>query len=113
MATEVLSLDGIRDAVLARVRELYDSGGSVAADLKALAREEKRILARIDRLVSAIESGEGKLQSLTASLAEREKELAILRARRQELEAQAGRKAPRPSAAMCICAAVYFLFRDS
>jgi site-specific DNA recombinase len=99
VATEVLSLDGVRDAVLARVRELYDSGGSVAADLKALAREEKRILARIDRLVSAIESGEGKLQSLTASLADREKELAILRSRRQELEAQAGRKAPLPSAA--------------
>ena len=99
VATEVLSLDGVRDAVLARVRELYESGGSVAEDLKALAREEKRILAKIDRLVSAIENGEGKLQSLTASLADREKELAIVRSRRQELEAQAGRKAPLPSAA--------------
>ena len=99
VSTEVLCLDGVRNAVLARVRELYESGGSVAEDLKALAREEKRILAKIDRLVSAIENGEGKLQSLTASLADREKELAIVRSRRQELEAQAGRKAPLPSAA--------------
>jgi len=41
VVNEVLSLDGVRDAVLARVRQLHATGGSVATELKSLDREEK------------------------------------------------------------------------
>jgi DNA invertase Pin-like site-specific DNA recombinase len=99
VVAEVLSLDGVRDSVLARVRELHATGGSVAAELKSIDREEKKYLAAIERLSTAIESGDGTLASLTSRLKDRERDLAIVRSRRQELEAQVGRKAPLPSAA--------------
>jgi hypothetical protein len=95
----VLSLDGVRDAVLARVRELHATGGSVATELKSIDREEKKLLAAIERLSTAIESGDGSLTSLTSRLKDRERDLAIARSRRQELLDQAGRKAPLPTAA--------------
>jgi len=44
-----------------------------------------------------VESGDGALASLTARLAEREQELVIVRARRREVEEQAGRKEKLPS----------------
>jgi DNA invertase Pin-like site-specific DNA recombinase len=94
----VLSLDGVRDAVLARVRELHEKGGSVAAELKKLDKHEKKLVAVIGRLSTAIEEGDGALASLTSRLAERERELAMVRARRQEVEEQAGRKEKLPSA---------------
>ena len=93
----MLSLDGVRDAVLARVKELHEKGGAVAAELKKLDKEEKRLLAGIERLSAAVESGDGALASLTARLAEREQELVIVRARRREVEEQAGRKEKLPS----------------
>ena len=93
----MLSLDGVRDAVLARVKELHEKGGAVAAELKKLDKEEKRLLAGIERLSAAVESGDGALASLTARLAEREQELVIVRARRREVEDQAGRKEKLPS----------------
>jgi hypothetical protein len=99
VANEVLSLDGVRDAVLARVRELHATGGSVTAELKSIDREEKKLLAAIERLSTAIESGDGTLASLTSRLKDRERDLAIVRSRRQELEGQMGRKAPLPTAA--------------
>jgi len=49
VVNEVLSLDGARDAVLARVRELHEQGGSVAAELKRLDKEEKKLVAAIVR----------------------------------------------------------------
>lgn len=94
---EVLSLDGVRAAVLARVRELYASGGSVAAELKSLEREEKKILLAIERLSEAIEGGDGTPVSLTARLAERERAIAIVRSRRRELANQAGRNKTLPT----------------
>ena len=99
VANEVLSLDGVRDAVLARVRELQATGGSVTAELKSIDREEKKLLAAIERLSTAIESGDGTLASLTSRLKDREQDLVIVRSRRQELEEQMGRKAPLPTAA--------------
>jgi DNA invertase Pin-like site-specific DNA recombinase len=95
----VLSLDGVRDAVLARVRELHAKGGSVAAELKKLDKDEKKLVSAIERLAAAVESGDGVLASLTSRLAERERDLAIVRSRRREVEEQAGRKEKLPSAA--------------
>jgi chromosome segregation ATPase len=97
VVNEVLSLDGVRDAVLARVKELHEKGGAVAAELKKLDNEEKRLLTGIERLSAAVESGDGALATLTARLAEREQELVIVRARRREVEDQAGRKEKLPS----------------
>jgi len=99
VVNEVLSLDGVRDAVLARVKELHEKGGSVAAELKKLEKDEKRLTAAIERLSTAIEGGDGALASLTSRLADRERELAMVRARRQEVEEQAGRKEKLPTAA--------------
>jgi hypothetical protein len=99
VVNEVLSLDGARDAVLARVRQLHATGGSIAAELRSLDREEKKLLAAIERLSTAIESGDGTLSSLTLRLKDRERDVAIVRSRRQELLDQAGRKAPLPTAA--------------
>jgi site-specific DNA recombinase len=96
---EVLSLDGVRDAVLARVKELHEKGGSVAAELKKLEKDEKRLMAMVERLSTAIEGGDGALASLTSRLADRERELAMVRARRQEVQEQAGRKEKLPTAA--------------
>jgi hypothetical protein len=97
VVNEVLSLDGVRDAVLARVKELHEKGGVVAAELKKLDKEEKRLVGGIERLSAAVESGDGALASLTARLTEREQELVIVRARRREVEEQAGRKEKLPS----------------
>jgi site-specific DNA recombinase len=99
VVNEVLSLDGVRDAVLARVRELHEKGGSVAAELKKLDKDEKKLVAAIERLSAAVESGDGALASLTSRLADRERELAMVRARRQEVQEQAGRKEKLPPAA--------------
>ncbi len=98
VVNEVLSLDGARDAVLARVRELHEQGGSVAAELKKLDKEEKKLVAAIERLSAAVESGDGALASLTSRLADRERELAIVRSRQREVEEQASRKQKLPSA---------------
>jgi hypothetical protein len=97
VVNEVLSLDGVRDAVLARVKELHEKGGAVATELKKLDKEEKRLVAGIERLSAAVESGDGALVSLTSRLAERERELVIVRARGREVEEQAGRKENLPS----------------
>ncbi len=99
VVNEVLSLDGVRDAVLARVKELHEKGGAVATEIKKLEKEEKRLLAAIERLSAAVESGDGALASLTSRLAERERELAMVRARRQAVDEQAGRKEKLPSEA--------------
>jgi site-specific DNA recombinase len=60
VVNEVLSLDGVRDVVLARVKELHEKGGAVAAELKKLDKEEKRLVAGIERLSAAVESGDGE-----------------------------------------------------
>ena len=99
VVNEVLSLEGVRDTVLARVRELHEQGGSVAAELKRLDKEEKKLVAAIERLSAAVESGDGALASLTSRLANRERELAIVRSRQREVEEQASRKQKLPSAA--------------
>ena len=99
VVNEVLTLDGVREAVLARVKELHEKGGAVAAELKKLDKEEKRLLPGIERLSAAVESGDGALATLTARLAEREQELVIVRARWREVEEQAGRKEKLPSTA--------------
>ena len=97
VVNEVLSLKGIRDAVLARVRELHTTGGSVGPALKQLDKDEKRLVAAIERLSTAIEEGDGALASLAPRLADRERELAMVRARRDEVREQAGRKGKLPS----------------
>ena len=92
-------LEGVRDAVLARVRELHEQRGSVAAELKKLDKEEKKLVSAIERLSAAVESGDGALALLTSRLADRERELAIVRSRRREVEDQASKKVKLPSAA--------------
>ncbi len=99
VVNEVLSLDGVRAAVLARVKELHAKGGAVAAELARLDKDERRLTMAIERVSAAIETGEGALPSLTSRLAERERELAVVRARRKEVEEQSKRKGPLPSAA--------------
>ncbi len=56
-------------------------------------------MSAIERLSAAVESGDGTLSSLTSRLADRERDLAIVRSRRREVEEQAGRKEKLPSAA--------------
>jgi site-specific DNA recombinase len=97
VVNEVLSLEGVRDAVLARVKQLYEKGGAVAAELGKLEKDERKLVLAIERLAVAIEGGEGSLESLTSRLADRERELAILRSRRQEVEEQATRRGKLPS----------------
>lgn len=69
VVNEVLSLEGVRDTVLARVRELHEQGGSVAAELRKLDKDEKRLVS------------------------------AIVQSRQREVEEQASRKQKLPSAA--------------
>ncbi len=58
--------------------ELHEKGGSVAADLKPLDKDEKMLLVVIERLSGAVEGSDGLLASLTSRLAEREWELAFV-----------------------------------
>jgi hypothetical protein len=44
-----------------------------------------RLLAAIERLSAAVESGDGTLASLTSRLTERERDLAIVRSRRRAI----------------------------
>jgi site-specific DNA recombinase len=99
VVSEVLSLDGCREAVLARVQELYATGGATAAELKRLAKQEQRLVGAIERLTVAVENGDGPLGSLSTRLSERERELAIVQAERQELEQVARAKKKLPSKA--------------
>ena len=54
----VLSLDGVRDAVLARVRKLHEKGGSVATELKKLDKEK---LPSAAKLLEQLEAIKGQL----------------------------------------------------
>lgn len=69
VVNEVLSLEGVRNAVLARVKELHEQGGSVAAELRKLDKDEKRLVS------------------------------AIVQSRQREVEEQASRKRKLPSVA--------------
>ena len=95
----VLSLDGAREALLARVAELHQQGGPAAAELKALEKEQRKLEAAVERLGAAIEGGEGAVASLSTRLAAREKDLAVVRSRLEELSRRAGRdeKLPGPA----------------
>ena len=91
----VLSLDGVRDAVLTRVRELHEKGGSLAVELKKLDKEEKKLVAATERLSAAVEGGDGPLPSLTSRLADREQDLrraAVGQARLRDRAATTGGK---------------------
>jgi len=99
VVNEVLSLEGCREAVLARVRKLHANGGAIAAELKRLEKQEQRLEGAIERLAVAVESGDGSLSSLTTRLSDRERELAIVRAERQELEERARVRKKLPSKA--------------
>jgi site-specific DNA recombinase len=95
----VLSLDGARGALLDRVAQLHQQGGPAAAELKALEKEQRKLEAAIERLGVAIEGGHGAVTSLSARLADREKDLAVVRSRLEELSRRAGRdeKLPGPA----------------
>jgi len=62
--------------------------------LPLLGREEKKLLAAIERLSTAIEGGDGTLLSLTSRLKDRERDLAIARSRRQKLLDSGGPQSP-------------------
>lgn len=95
----VLSLDGAREALLARVAQLHKQGGPAAAELKDLEKEQRKLEAAVERLGAAIEDGEGAVASLSARLAHREKDLIVVRSRLEELSRRAGRdeKLPGPA----------------
>ena len=97
VVNELLSLDGVREAVLARVQKLHEQGGAEAVELKSLDREERKLVLAIERLAAAVESGDGTIASLTSRLADRERELAIVRSRQQEVRDRQGRKEPLPT----------------
>ena len=99
VVNEVLSITGARDAVLKQVRKLHATGGGVGAELKRLEKDEKRLVAAIERLSVAVETADGSLATLTARLSDRERELAIVRSQRLDLEEQAKAKTKLPSAA--------------
>jgi hypothetical protein len=61
VVNEVLSLDGVRDAVLARVKELHEKGGAVAAELKKPDKEEKRLVAK-DRSANGTSTSVGRAE---------------------------------------------------
>ena len=73
MVKEVLGLEGVRDAVLDRVRELHEKGGSVAAELKRQEKDERKLVGAIERLALAVEEGGGSISSLARRLADRER----------------------------------------
>jgi hypothetical protein len=100
VADAVLSLDGAREALLARVAQLHKQGGPAAAELKALEKEQRKLEAAVERLGAAIEDGEGAVASLSTRLAAREKDLAVVRSRLEELSKRAGHgeKLPGPAA---------------
>jgi hypothetical protein len=85
--------------VLAHVSSLHATGGAVASELKRLEKAEHRLASVIERLTVAVETGDGSLATLTARLAERERELVIVRSQRQDLEEQSRVKAQLPSTA--------------
>jgi hypothetical protein len=95
----VLSLVEAREALLARIAELHQQGGPAAAKLKALEKEQRKLEAAVERLGAAIEGGEGAVASLSTRLAAREKDLAVVRSRLEELSKRAGRdeKLPEPA----------------
>jgi len=99
VVNEVLSLAGVRDAVLAHVRKLHATGGSMEAERKRLDKDEKRLVAAIERLTAAIETGDWSVKTLTARLSDREHELTVVRSQRHDLEEQAKAKTKLPSAA--------------
>jgi site-specific DNA recombinase len=99
VVNEVLSLAGVRDAVLAHVRKLHATGGSMEAERKRLDKDEKRLVAAIERLTAAIETGDGSVKTLTTRLSDREHELTVVRSQRHDLEEQAKAKTKLPSAA--------------
>ena len=95
----VLSLDGAREALLARVAQLHKQGGPAAAELKDLEKEQRKLEAAVERLGAAIEDGEGAVASLSARLAHREKDLIVVRSRLEELSRRAGREEKLPGPA--------------
>lgn len=92
VADDVLSRDGVRDAVLTRARELSEKGGSLAAELKRLDKAEKQ-------LAAAVEAGNGAIASLTSRLLQREQELAVVQARREEVREQVSHWGKLPTSA--------------
>ncbi len=91
-----------RDAVLAHVRKLHATGGSMAAERKRLEKDEKWLVAAIERLTAVIETGDGLVKSLTARRSDREHELTVARSQRHVLEEQAKVKTKLPSAAQLL-----------
>jgi len=99
VVNEVLSLDGVCEAVLSLVRKLHATGGAAATEQTRLGKEERRLALAIERLAAAVENGNGSLSALTARLAERERELAIVRSQRRDLEEQSKARGKLPSTA--------------
>ena len=66
----VLSLEGMQDVILARARELHESGGKHEAELRRLGLRERKLRSQIEHLGHAVEHSGGEITSLCVDLFE-------------------------------------------
>ena len=94
----VLSLEGMQDAILARAREMHESGGKHEAELRRLEVRERKLRSQIEHLGHAVEHSGGEIASLVKRLAERERDLVVVLSKRDDLVANSRKDAPLLSA---------------
>jgi hypothetical protein len=93
----LMSVAGVRDQLVARVQELHATGGDITAERRSLESEERRLDTSIENIGLAIERGGGSIESLAERLAERERELKLVRSRLEELASRESQRAELPS----------------
>jgi DNA invertase Pin-like site-specific DNA recombinase/DNA-binding transcriptional MerR regulator len=93
----VLSLEGMQDAILARARELHESGGKHEAELRRLEVRERKLRSQIEHLGHAVEHSGGEIASLVKRLAERERDLVVVLSKRDDLVANSRKDTLLPS----------------
>lgn len=84
-APEVGHVAGVRDRLVARVQELHATGGDIAAERRSLDSEARRLRTSIENIGLAIERGARTLETLAERLADRERDLRLVRSRLEEL----------------------------
>lgn len=93
----LMSVAGVRDRLVARVQELHATGGDIAAERRSLESEDRRLTTSIENIGLAIERGAGTIETLTVRLAERERELKLVRSRLEELSLRESQRKELPS----------------
>lgn len=93
----LMSVAGVRDRLVARVQELHATGGDIAAERQSLESEGRRLAASIENIGLAIERGGGSIESLAERLADRERQLKLVRSRLEELASRESQRAELPT----------------